>query len=86
MTRVRIKTLGYLQDKKGRKEFYMDIEKNQSLKRLLEGLDPKLRKEIAGGSIVILVNGCPLESLDNLKTKLNDGDTVLLVPPVAGGW
>ena len=33
----------------------------------------------------LFLNGRHLELLNGLETKLNDGDTLTLVPPIAGG-
>jgi MoaD family protein len=35
--------------------------------------------------MMILVNGIDLRLLDDLDTKVNDGDIVAFVPPIAGG-
>jgi len=46
-------------------------------------IDPKSGNIRKGFSI--LVNGREIEFLEGLRTKLKDGDTVALFPPVAGG-
>ncbi len=37
------------------------------------------------GRVVIFLNGRDLELVDGLETRLNDGDTLTLVPFIAGG-
>ncbi len=34
----------------------------------------------------LFLNGRHLELVNGLETKLNDGDILTLVPPIAGGW
>ncbi|MBS7625012.1 MoaD/ThiS family protein [Candidatus Bathyarchaeota archaeon] len=35
--------------------------------------------------LVILLNGLNINLLEGTKTKLRDGDTIVILPPVAGG-
>jgi len=35
--------------------------------------------------VIIMVNGRKIEMLDGTETSLEDGDTVAIFPPVAGG-
>ncbi|MEM2102726.1 MAG: ubiquitin-like small modifier protein 1 [Candidatus Bathyarchaeia archaeon] len=37
------------------------------------------------GFLQFLINGKSIETFEGLKTKLNDGDTVAILPPVGGG-
>lgn len=37
------------------------------------------------GSYRVLVNGCDIESLSRLETKIREGDKILFFPPVGGG-
>lgn len=37
------------------------------------------------GAFRILVNGCNIESLNSLETKIGDGDKILFFPPISGG-
>jgi molybdopterin converting factor small subunit len=39
----------------------------------------------SGLQLVFLLNGQDITQFDGLKTMLHDGDTVALVPPIAGG-
>lgn len=41
--------------------------------------------KIRGKTLSILVNGRNISTLDGLDTILKDGDTVILLPPFAGG-
>ncbi|MEM2126715.1 MAG: MoaD/ThiS family protein [Candidatus Bathyarchaeia archaeon] len=59
------------------------------LKRLLfERLEKRLLKEELVGeseSLVVLLNGRNIETLEGDETELRDGDLVILLPPFAGG-
>lgn len=46
-------------------------------------VDPKGNLE---SHVVIMVNGRNYLFLEGLKTKLNDGDEVVISPPLVGGW
>ncbi len=45
----------------------------------------KLRDGIAGGYLHVLLNGRNIVFLEGAQTKLTDGDTVAVLPPVGGG-
>ncbi len=55
----------------------------------LEHDDPalvsKLREGIADGYLHVLVNGRNIVFLDGERTRLHDGDTVAVLPPIGGG-
>ena len=42
-------------------------------------------KEKKGLQLVFLLNGQDVRSSNGLKTKLHNGDTVAVMPPIAGG-
>jgi MoaD family protein len=42
-------------------------------------------KRRKGLQLVFLLNGQDVRNLDGLKTRLNNGDTVAVMPPIAGG-
>lgn len=52
----------------------------EPLKKELFEDDSKLRSKYR-----ILVNGRNITLLENLKTKLHNGDIVAILPPIAGG-
>ena len=45
----------------------------------------KLRDGVKNGYLHVLVNGRNIVFLDGADTKLNDGDTVAVFPPIGGG-
>lgn len=44
-----------------------------------------LGREKKGLQLVFLLNGQDIAQFSGLKTRLNDGDTVAVMPPIAGG-
>ena len=41
--------------------------------------------KVGGSELAVLVNGRNIDLLDGVKTTLQDGDEVVLLPPSAGG-
>ncbi len=51
-----------------------------NLSKLLYDESGKLRD-----TVHVMVNGRAIDFLDELETKLNDGDAVAIFPPISGG-
>ena len=49
------------------------------------GFVEKLREGIAKGYIHVLLNGRNIVFLNGPETRLSDGDTVAILPPIGGG-
>ena len=80
--KIRVSAIGPISRALGKKEFELRIHANQRLREILEQIG------ITGEDILnvyILVNGQPIESLDNVDTKLLNGDKVTIISPVSGG-
>ncbi len=45
----------------------------------------KLRDGVAKGYLQVLLNGRNIVFLDGPETRLSDGDTVAILPPIGGG-
>ena len=75
---ITVKLFGLLRLQSGIRHREMDADSVKAALQILEaeGID---KKELRG--CVVLVNGKPA----NKRTKLQHGDTVMLMPPVAGG-
>ena len=61
-------------------EFISTKYKPEFRERLIESKTSHLKKDHK-----ILVNGRDIEFLDNLDTRLKDGDEVVFFPPAGGG-
>jgi len=95
MPTVTVRIFATLRELLGRKTLDMDapVEDIEGLIRFIADrfqpsfkdalIDPKACQIRKGFSI--LVNGRDIEFLEGLRTKLKDGDTIALFPPVGGG-
>ena len=75
---ITVKLFGLLRLETGIKELQVEADTVKALLLSLENTGIP-RKNLAG--CVIFANNRPA----NKRTKLSDGDTVVLMPPVAGG-
>jgi MoaD family protein len=95
--KVRVEYLGHLKNMLGsRREEEIEVEDDSSVSELLTALSEKhgesFRKAVyeAGGkdiksNFIATVNGYLLNQLNGVKTKLKNGDHVVLMPIVSGG-
>ena len=93
---VSVDIVGYARSLFGRPHYAFDAKPGLTLKGVMERLSklagPGFGKRIydaATGSmnehIAVFVNAREARSLKGLDTKLNDGDVVTILPPMAGG-
>jgi len=94
--KVRVHYLGYIKNMLGRKEEEFEFEKGVSLSELLGRLagiyGEPFRKEVfelglkdVKMGFVVTVNGVLIGQLDGVKTKLNEGDNIILMSLMSGG-
>ncbi len=79
----------------GRREDLIELEEGTSVGELLEMLSAKYGEkfrdylygvgEFEGLSLNFLLNGRNISLSEGFKTKLQDGDVLSILPPVAGG-
>lgn len=79
----------------GEHEIWFEICPGDNVESLLEVLVSRFGtafKDVVGKpfedenpKISILVNGRDIDFLQGAKTELKEGDTVVLIPPIAGG-
>ncbi len=88
---VKVRAFGDLAKVLGR-EITLDVPTGSTVGDLLAklGKGEKLVWEAASGDyqeqrLIILLGGLNIQFLNKEKTKLNDGDTVSILPPAGGG-
>jgi MoaD family protein len=90
--KVTVKFFTTLREITGTKEEQLEFSKAPTVESLLKQLSKKYGKDFddyvynelgsVHGHLHFLVNG---KSITALNTRLNDGDTVAILPPVGGG-
>jgi len=92
MVTIKISVLFFSQFREltGTRETEVALADGNRLADLLERLSGEygaaFRRELADiAGLRIMVNGLENEVLDGVETRLEEGDTVVLLPPVAGG-
>ncbi len=93
--RVKIRFFTTLREITGKREDTADLADGMTVGDLLSFLSTRYGRELADylyeentrlhNYLQILVNGNSITALQDLKTELKDGDTLAIVPPVAGG-
>jgi len=98
MTTVTIKFFATFRELTGKREEKMQIDQERTtIAYILDKLsdeygknfkdyvfEPSKRKSLKS-QISIMVNGTSIRNLERLKTNVNDGDTVAILPPISGG-
>lgn len=78
----------------GRSEEAVELGNGATVKMALEALSARYGEEYAryvfanepaGFQLQFLINGRSIAQMEGLETKLRDGDTLAIVPPVGGG-
>ncbi|RXA17414.1 MoaD/ThiS family protein [Methanosarcina sp. MSH10X1] len=93
--KVNVRFLASIREIVGAHEIPFEISPGNTVKSLLEILESRFGadfEEAVGKPfedknprVMFLVNGRDIEFLKGPQTELNEGDTVVLIPPVAGG-
>jgi len=94
--KVKVHYLGYIKNMLRRKEEEFEFEKGASLSELLSRLvgiyGEPFKKEVFEPGLkdvkmgfVVTVNGVLIGQLDGVKTKLNEGDNIILMSLMSGG-
>lgn len=89
--KVKVKAFAWLREIIGDKETEVELEEGAKVEELLRSICEAYDIEIyekegkIRDDVKILKNGRFIESLDGLKTRLDEGDEVAILPPVSGG-
>lgn len=93
--KISVKFLASIREIVGAHEIPFEISPGNTVESLLEILESHFGvdfKEAVGKpfedenpKVMFLVNGRDIDFLKGPKTELSEGDTVVLIPPVAGG-
>jgi len=90
--KVTVKFFAYLRDLFKSRDEKIELQSGSSIGDLLNLLcgSSGRRDQIFDGSelkpqMVVLKNGNHIKHLSGLETTLDDGDTIVLIPPVGGG-
>jgi len=93
--RLKVRYFTTLRELAGTAEDQIDIEDDASLAELIEKVASEYGKAARDylypdsvqidPSIYFLVNGRDAKTLSGTETKLKDGDTVAIIPPIGGG-
>ena len=92
---IQVRTILTLKKILGKGEIEMTIPSRSNLKDVLESMVKTYGEELksnlfnSDGNILLhirlMINGQDIAFLNKMKTVLEDGDEILILPPVAGG-
>lgn len=92
--RVRVRYFTTLRELAGSSEEELELENGSTLADLLKKITEKYGKEAKNylfdkgevdPSIYFLINGVSARSLKGLETTLEEGDVIVIIPPIGGG-
>jgi MoaD family protein len=93
--KVIVRYFTVLREITGKREEEIDAKEGSTVEAILSFLNEKYGKkferyilsgrEREGLKLLFLVNGQNIEKLDGLRTKLQNGSILTIIPPVAGG-
>lgn len=93
--KVTVRYFTVLREMIGKRAEEIDAKENSTVKDVLSFLIGKYGKEFGrqissgrehkGLKLLFLIDGQNIEKLDGMKTKLQNGSVLTIVPPVAGG-
>ena len=95
MIHVKTRFFAFLRERTGRSEDVIELEDNATIETFLKKLAEKYEKELMGyvfveegalrSGFAVALNGENVKPESFAEIKLRDGDTVVILPPIAGG-
>jgi molybdopterin synthase sulfur carrier subunit len=95
MAKVHVKFLSGFKESVGREFVEVSISEDHTIEDMLKYLCDQFGEPLrslvfkngasVAGNIIVFINGRNIVTLNGLKTKLKDGDQIILSTPVAGG-
>lgn len=93
---VQVRLIGTFRELYGKEQVAIELKKPTVVRRIIQTLVESFPKEFAQALVdpelddprpntLILVNGREISALKGLKTKVNDGDEIVIVPVTHGG-
>ncbi len=96
MIRVSTRFYAFLRERVGRQEDTLELSDNSTVGDFLEKLAEKYEKELVGyvfnvdkslrSGFAIALNGENVKPEEFTSKRLKDGDVVVILPPIAGGY
>ena len=94
--KIRVKTFASVAELVGKREFEIRLKGGSTVYDLFQTLFRKFgakvkseiwdtKRDAPQAYIKVMLNGRDIDFIRGVKTELNEGDTVAIFPPVAGG-
>jgi sulfur-carrier protein len=93
--RVRVKFLANIREITDESEIELELHPGDSIEKVMKTLELKYGTDFKAATtgttesgipnVNILVNGRDMDFLKGFETELQDGDIIVMIPPVAGG-
>lgn len=93
--RIRVKFLANIREITNESEIELEIHPGDSIETVMKTLELRYGTEFKEATtgitasgiprVSILVNGRDMDFLKGFETELQDGDIIVIIPPVAGG-